>query len=295
MNRRAFLTATAAAAASGLAAESKLEIGMHQATLWRCESDLRQDYEAIAKAGFTTVEIFQRKIDRQKKYSLADVKSMLADNNLRPLGSQLAPSLGFPDAGLAKRTAMFQKNLDRTAELGLKITNCACIIREPKVTMDHFRQGVENYRKAAELAKQYDIVIVIEFLKFSTYIGSLPAALWMSRQVNHPNLKVCLDAYHLWAGPSKLADLDDIRPGEVVNFHIDDVKASKPREAMGDADRVMPGDGDIPLKEIVRGLEGNNYNGAVMLELFSPLWWKRPVEEVCQVGYEKVQSVLAGA
>jgi sugar phosphate isomerase/epimerase len=293
MKRRAFLTTAAAAAASGLAAENKLEIGMHQATLWRCQSDLRQDYEAIAKAGFTAVEIFQRKVDRQKEYSLADVKSMLADNNLKLLGSQLAPSLGFPDDGLEKRTAMFQKNLDRTAELGLKISNCACIIREPKVTMDHFKQAVDNYRQAADLAKPYDIVIVIEFLKFSTFIGSLPAALWMTRQVNHPNLKVCLDAYHLWAGPSKIADLDDIRPGEVANFHIDDVKASKPREAMGDADRVMPGDGDIPLKEIVRRLS-KNYNGTVMLELFSPVWWKRPVEEVCRVGYEKVQSVLAG-
>ena len=292
MNRRNFLLATAAVSSAPAAAEG-LEIGMHQATLWRCQSDLRQDYEAIAKAGFTTVELFQRKIDRQKKYSLADVKKILADNNLTPLGSQLAPSLGFPDAGLEKRFAAFQRNLDRLKDLGLRLTNCACIIREPKITMDHFHRAVDNYRKAAEMAKPYNIVIVIEFLRTSTFLSCLPSALWITRQVNHPNLRVCLDSFHLWTGRSKMADLDDIRPGEIANFHINDVKAGKPREAMSDADRVMPGEGVIPLAEIVRKLRAKNYSRAVMLELFSPEWWKRSPEEVCRAGYQKVQSVLS--
>lgn len=292
MNRRNFLLATAAATAASAAAKD-LEIGMHQATLMRCQSDLREDYEAIAKAGFTTVEILQRKVDRQKVYSLADVKTMLEDNNLRPLGSQLAPSLGFPDAGLEKRFATFQRNLDRTKDLGLKITNCASAIREPKVTMDHFKQAVENYRKAAEMAKPYNIVIVLEFMQFGTFISSLPAALWMVRQVSHPNLRVCLDSYHLWAGRSKMQDLDDLRPGEVANFHINDVKAGKPRELLGDADRVMPGEGEIPLAEMVRKLQSKGYAETVMLELFSPYWWKRPAAEVCRTGYQKVTSVLS--
>ena len=110
MTRRDFLlTTTATVAASASAAGKNFEIGMHQATLWRCQSDLREDYEAMAQAGFAAVELLQRKIDQQSKYSLADVKKILEDNNVRPVGSQSAPSLGFPDAGLEKRFAAFQQ------------------------------------------------------------------------------------------------------------------------------------------------------------------------------------------
>ena len=292
MNRRNFLLTTTAAASASAAAKD-LEIGMHQATLWRCQSDLREDFEAIAGAGFTTVEVWLRKIDKQTKYSLGDVKKLLEDNNLRPLGSQLAPSLGFPDDGLEKRVATFQRNLDRTKDLGLQITNCASAIRERKITMDHYKQAVENYHQAAEMAKPYNIVIVLEFMQFSTFISTLPSALWMVRQVNHPNLRVCLDSYHLWAGRSKMQDLDDLRPGEVANFHINDVKAGKPRELLGDADRAMPGEGEIPLVEMVRKLRSKDYSATVMLELFSPYWWKRPAAEVCRVGYQRIKSVLS--
>ena len=293
ITRRNLLAGAGGAGAAASAAPGGLEIGMHQATLWKCDSDLRQDFEAISAAGFRHIEVLLRKVDAQSKYSLADVKQMLVDNNLTPLGSQLAPSLGFPDDRLAGRFAAFERNLDRTKDLGLKISNCACIIRQPKVTMDHFKQAVENYRKAAEMAKPYGIVIVIEFLQFSTFLSTLPSALWMIRQVRHPNLKVCLDSFHLWAGRGKMQDLDDLEPNEVINFHIDDIEASKPRELLGDPDRVMPGDGHIPLIQMLRKLKEKQYAGKVMLELFSPYWWGKPAEEVCRVGRRKVEAVLA--
>ncbi len=90
-----------------------------------------------------------------------------------------------------------------------------------------------------------------------------------------------------------MADLDDIRPDEVANFHIDDLKPGKPRELFTDADRVMPGDGTLPLVEMIRKLQSTGYSGKVMLELFSPEWWGRPPAEVCQIGRQKVEAVLA--
>ncbi len=296
ITRRNLLAGAGAAAAlapRASAAGAGLEIGMHQATLWKCDSTILEDFEAIAGAGFKHVELRQSKINGQSRYSIADVKKMLEDNGLEPLGSQHAPSLGFPDDRQPHRFDAFKRNVERTAALGLRLSNCACVVREPKVTMDHYKQAVENYRSAAEFAKDYGIVIVIEFLKISTFLSTLPSALWMIRQVNHPNLKVCLDPFHLWAGRGKMADLDDIGPDEVANFHIDDLKPGKLRELLTDADRVMPGDGTLPLVEMIRKLQSTGYSGKVMLELFSPHWWGKPAEEVCRVGRRKVEAVLA--
>ncbi len=292
MTRRTLLTG---AAVSPLAAASvgKLELGMHQATLWKCDSTIREDFEAIAKAGFKHVELRQSKINDQSQYSIADVKKMLDDNGLSPLGSQHAPSLGFPDERQPRRLDAFKRNVEKTAALGLKITNCACVVRDPKITMDHYKQAVENYRAAAEFAKGYGIVIVIEFMKFSTFLSTLPSALWMTRQVQHPNLNITVDAFHVWAGCGKMQDLDDVGESEVFNFHINDVTADKPRELLGDADRLMPGDGEIPVAQMLRRLTGRGYEGKVMVELFSPEWWGRPVDEVCRSAKQKADAVMA--
>ncbi len=293
MTRRTFAAAAAASSAALAADSKKLEIGMHQATLWKCDSTIRQDYEAIANAGFKHVELRQSKIDGQSEYTIREVTAMLDDLGLSPLGSQLAPSLGFPDENLPRRVEAFKRNLERTAPLGIKLTNCACVVREPKITMDHFKQAADNYRKAAELAKPYGVVIVIEFMKFSTFLSTLPTALWMTREVDHPNLSITIDPFHVWAGRGKTEDLENARGDEIFNFHINDVTADKPRELLADADRVMPGDGEIPLVAMLRTLRRKGYDGKVMIELFSPHWWGRPVDEVCRVAKRKTEAVLA--
>jgi sugar phosphate isomerase/epimerase len=293
MTRRMLLTGVVAASAAAAANSKALEVGMHQATLWKCDSTIREDFEAIARAGFKHVELRQSKIDEQSQYSLADVKSLLADNGLAPLGSQHAASLGFPDAEQPERFETFKRKIEQTAELGLKLTNCACVVRQPRITMDHFKQAAENYRRAAEFAADYDIVIVIEFMKFSTFLSTLPSALWMTRAVGHPNLNITVDAFHVWAGRSKLQDFDDVGEGEVFNFHINDAAGDKPRELLGDPDRVMPGDGELPLAEMLRRLAARGYRGKVVVELFSPQWWGRPVDEVCRVAKGKVDAVMA--
>ena len=55
----------------------------------------------------------------------------------------------------------------------------------------------------------------------------------------------------------------------------------------------MPGDGTLPLVEMIRKLQSTGYSGKVMLELFSPHWWGKPAEEVCRVGRRKVEAILA--
>ena len=90
-----------------------------------------------------------------------------------------------------------------------------------------------------------------------------------------------------------MEDIDEMRAGEVINFHINDAGSSKPRELLGDADRLMPGDGEIPLVEMIRRMKARGYDGKVMVELFSPVGWRRPVGEVCQVARRKAEAVLA--
>lgn len=63
---------------------------------------------------------------------------------------------------------------------------------------------------------------MLEFAKTSTLAGTLPSALKLVRDANHANVRVMLDTFHFWAGPSKFEDLELLRDGELAHLHSED-------------------------------------------------------------------------
>jgi hypothetical protein len=62
-------------------------------------------------------------------------------------------------------------------------------------------------------------------------LASLPTALRLHREAAHPNFGIIFDCYHFWAGPSRLEDMERIRPGEILHAHINDTP-EMPRELL---------------------------------------------------------------
>ena len=73
--------------------------------------------------------------------------------------------------------------------------------------------------------------------------------------------------------------------------HINDVE-SKPREAMTDADRLLPGEGVLPLDAMLRALAANGYDGAYSLEVMRPVYRKRETGEYMADARRKVENTL---
>jgi 2-keto-myo-inositol isomerase len=63
-------------------------------------------------------------------------------------------------------------------------------------------------------------------------------------------------------------------------------------EPAGDDMRVMPGEGILPLEQILSTAEEIGYEGYVSLELFSKEIWEMDVFEAAQLGYEKSSVLL---
>ena len=76
-------------------------------------------------------------------------------------------------------------------------------------------------------------------------------------------------------------------------WHWNDAPGSKPFSEQSDADRVMPGDGVGPLKEIERLALAQGYEGYVSLELFSEALWQQDPTDVARLGMEKMQAYFA--
>ena len=77
-----------------------------------------------------------------------------------------------------------------------------------KFTEDDYKIGIDNMRKVAEVAREFRMTVMAEFVRASTFISTLPTLLKMMRAAAQPNLAPLVDFYHFWSGNNKLEDLD---------------------------------------------------------------------------------------
>ena len=109
---------------------------------------------------------------------------------------------------------------------------------------------------------------------------------------------VCHSSTAAWRNPSAsvgenssdFAGLKLLGAKSIGIFHVNDYPKLE-RGKIVDADRVYPGDGIAPLKEILGSLQEMNYTGYLSLELFNPTYWKQDPLEVAQTGLKKLKAI----
>jgi 2-keto-myo-inositol isomerase len=248
-----------------------LLVSIHQASTSRY--DFKTSVEGIAKAGVRAVEVDIAKV-RQfvQGESLTTAKRLMDVLGVKPVSS--SNHLGFVDAtaaqlqsGAASLDALKEK-LEIVQAIGCDRIVCPSTSTGNK-TLDDYKRGVDNLRAGGELAKGYGVTLMLEFTKTSTLAGTLPSALKIVREANHPNARVMLDTFHFWAGASKFEDLELLRDGELAHLHFEDIPSDPPREIIeSQQHRAFPGDGSAPLRRIIELLKRKQYSGAVSLEIF---------------------------
>jgi sugar phosphate isomerase/epimerase len=88
----------------------------------------------------------------------------------------------------------------------------------------------------------------------SDYLNTLGEALELAQLIDHPSLGVYPDTFHLWRTGSMLEDIE--RAGDrIFGVHVNDW------EPGDDHANRLPGDGVIPLVDVVRAIEATGYRG----------------------------------
>lgn len=268
--RRAVLQAPLALAAveSAGAPTPTMTPGMHQFT--SAGAGYRKSLEGWAKAGIRDVEPSAALLDDfLKTATLADAKQVLTDNGLRIVsGVTSVLNLWEPNPNFSTRLDDLKKRCEQFAELGAPLVYSPCATSAAFAPEDYER-CLDNIRRAAEVGREFRLKVAAEFVRTSTFMASLPTALRLHRAASHPNFGILFDCYHFWSGPSKMEDLDLIRPGEIIHAHINDTP-DMPRELLNLQSRVIPGDGVAPLAGILRKLSERGYSGPITVELFLP-------------------------
>jgi sugar phosphate isomerase/epimerase len=226
--------------------------------------------------------------------SLAAARRVLTDLGLTPASAACGvQGLWEPNPNHAASLENLKKRCEMFAALGLNRIYAPTGTTQ-KFTEDDYKTGVDNMRAVGEVAKQFRMTMMTEFVRASTFISTLTTLLTMMRAAAHPNLAPLLDFYHFWSGLNKFEDLDLIRPGEIGHVHFQDVP-DMPRELLDNTTRFIPGDGIAPLTQILRKLADKGYAGSLSVELFLPRFQQGDPFEVAREIRQKAESVMRQA
>jgi sugar phosphate isomerase/epimerase len=277
------------------AAPLKVRYCLNTSTIRGQNVGIVRECEIAAAAGYDAVEPWMNTLDDYVKNggSLRDL-----GKRIRDLGLTVESAIGFAqwivDDEQARRSGLEQARRDMDALRQIGGTRIAA----PPVGA-HDKPGppllvcAERYRALLEIGNPIGVVPQMEVWGFSQTLSRLGESVCVMLEAQHPQACLLPDVYHLRRGGSDLRGMRLLSAAAVHCFHFNDYPAVDDRTKLTDADRVYPGDGAAPWKEIIGDLRSIGFHGVVSLELFNRDYWKQDPLEVARTGLEKMRAVVA--
>ncbi|HEV2124355.1 MAG TPA: sugar phosphate isomerase/epimerase, partial [Chloroflexota bacterium] len=108
------------------------------------------------------------------------------------------------------------------------------------------------------------------------------------------NVGLTLDSYHWYAGEDTLETIRQTPADRLVILHLNDAK-DLPRHQLIDQDRVLPGEGVIPLVDWLRAIADTGFDGFLALEVLGPRLADMDPDTCARVGKEAMDRLFAAA
>lgn len=253
---------------------------------------LTQVVDIAAKAGYQAIEPWINEIEAhvQQGGSLADLKKQISDSGLT-----VESAIGFAEWIVddeARRTKGLERarhDMDLIQQIGGKRIAAPAAGATDVENIDYLKVA-ERYRALLTVGEHIGVVPQVEVWGFSKTLPRLGQAVLVAIESGHPQACVLPDVYHIYKGGSDFTGLKLLSGKAVHVFHMNDYPAKPPRETIGDADRVYPGDGIAPLTEILTTMRDVGFDGYLSLELFNESYWKQDPLEVARTGLEKMKA-----
>jgi len=243
-------------------------VAIHQTTLLKCPFE--EELPLLEQAGVPGIGLSHLKL---QDHSIADIVSELVGGSLQV--SSLGVAGGF--------TNFNGFSFDDAVREGIQLIELARAVRAPVVRVvsgpyaGHLRkharrlliQGLEELLPAAQacgvkLALQPMLPVFREW----SFLNSLDAAMSVLTEFRSSHVGLALGTYHVGREKNLLQRIETLAPW------IGTVQISDWVPTTSDADWRLPGEGRLPLTEVVAAIESTGYRGWYELEVWSRDLWK---------------------
>jgi sugar phosphate isomerase/epimerase len=250
---------------------------------------------AASKAGFHAVEPWIQELDAytSKGGNLKDLGKRIAD-----LGLVVANAIAFNsvavDDDTARATAMekLKADMDKVAQIGgTRIAAVPGNARTP-ISLDNV---AKYYREALELGEKMGVQPLCELWGTHPVLGPLSHGIYVTTAAGRADASLLLDVFHLYKSGTAFTALKQINGAALHVLHVNDYPQVADSSTLNDSNRIYPGDGVAPYKEIFRDLRDSGFRGYLSLELFNREYWAKSADENLKTGIEKIRATVKSA
>jgi sugar phosphate isomerase/epimerase len=258
-------------------------------------SPFEKDVVDYAAGKCPAIELWFTKLENYlESHSLDDVRRLLDENGMTaPVASFQGGLLASQGEQRREAWKLFIRRLELCKELSIQTVVVACDVPRP---ID--QQTVERVQVSlAQLAQEcgtWGVRAAVEFQASSAFGNNLQTLAAMVGELGHSHVGICFDAFHYYCGPSKGEDLGYLTPHNLFHVQLCDL-ADVPREFASDSNRILPGDGDIPLSPVIDHLKQIGYAGTVSIELMNPQLWQVPPRQFGEIAMTALRKILGMA
>lgn len=249
-------------------------------------------------AGFDAIEPWEGELNQyeQEGNSLEDLGKAIKDAGL------FVPSVIGLWGAIPPTREEFDANMDacrrrmrQAAAIGAQHIQ---VVPQPARPLHEFDPAwaAARYRELLEIGlNDYGINCALVFVQFLPGVKRMGQAAAIAIDADHPKAKIIPDVFHMYIGDSGFHGLRHMNGDFFAIFQFNDAPAKPPKADLKDADRVFPGDGILPLTDILKDLKATGFKDCVSLELYNPTYWERNHLDVAKEGLDKTLKVIQQA
>ena len=254
-----------------------------------------QDIEEYAPCGIEQVEIWLTKLEQYlATHTVRDARQLLERHRMQaPVASMQGGLLTTTGAAREAAWELLSRRLQLCRELDTCVLVVACDVPAPLADADRYRVP-SSLGELARAGESAGVRMALEFQAGAGLGNNLQTAAALVADIASPWLGICLDAFHFAVGPSKSEDLAYLSAETLAHVQLCDL-IGQLRETAADRDRILPGDGDLPLAAIVRHLQAMDYRGTISVEIMNPQIWEIGVRQVADTCLAATRRCMAPA
>ncbi|HWU64090.1 MAG TPA: bifunctional sugar phosphate isomerase/epimerase/4-hydroxyphenylpyruvate dioxygenase family protein [Ensifer sp.] len=246
---------------------------------------------AIARAGFTGVEIFENDFLTYDA-SPREVARMVKDHGLTiTLFQPFRDFEGMPEPQRKRNFERAERKFEIMGELGTDLM-LICSNVSP-ISLGGIDRAAGDFHELGELAARHGVRVGYEALAWGRHINDHRDAWEIVRRTDHKNIGLILDSFHTL---SRKIDPNSIRsiPGDKI-FIVQLADAP-----LIDMDllywsrhfRNMPGEGDLPVVDFMRAVAATGYVGPLSLEIFNDQFRGGSAKALAEDGHRSLVNLM---
>jgi sugar phosphate isomerase/epimerase len=230
------------------------------------------------------------------------VKDILKRHNLEPstVSGVLGAQVIVPEEEWAPALAQVREKAQQAAAVGGTRTGTVlpCRADDPKDQL--WPLVVQRIKQLDQALDGTGVRLGMEFLGVKTlrlerphpFVQSMAEFNTMLEEAGARNVGITLDSYHWYSAEDSLDTIQQTPASRIVLLHINDAK-DLPRDQLQDQDRLLPGEGVIPLADWLRAIDSTGFDGFIALEILGPRLADVDAEERTRLGKETIAPLLA--